>query len=858
MNTAQNTSTKNEPTVGNMILAQSVGPPSSNRQTRSTTTQSGTYHANAGQASRGGIDFLAVALILAVSLLVIGASVVGAYLYSRVLKRKDREKKTKDGVLFEVKVPRANETEAGVAESMFANLYGIKKDGKGWKKYLKVGESISFELVGLPGEIRTYVYAPRHLAELVEKQILGSYQDASVDIVDEYNIFTEDGHVVYGTLELKESAYYPIKVLEDFTGDPTANIFATLSKMADKEGALIQLVLTPAGSGWQKAGRKFVHKVESNNSDPEKKKMDVPQEALQAISKKASKVGFRTAIRVVTSAPTEELAKMHFDNIVGAFEQYTNPGINNLTVVKPTGRAERDFMHNVIYRRMPLESKTILNVEELAALYHFPNKDITTPNINWLLSRDFPAANWINDDIDSKDTIWLGKNEYRGKVKNICFMREDRFRHSYIVAQTGVGKSWMQLRMIMQDIYNGDGVCVMDPHGSLAEMVVERIPKERIEDVIYFNAADEERPFGFNLLDFEDEQDKHRITNGFIDLLKKMYDPHNQGIVGPILERAVRNAMLTAMSEKGTTMVEVVRILTDEKWVNEKWLPLIKDDLVKRYWTDQIANTTQKDKSETLGYIVSKFDRFVTNMAIRHIIGQSKSSFSFKEVMDEGKILILNFAKGLMGEENAQFLGLLMVPKLLSAALAREKIPEDQRKDFFFHVDEFQNFATEAFTSILSEARKYKLALNVAHQYIGQLPEDIRDAIFGNVGTLIVGRVGPEDGEFLEKQFAPLITANDIINQPNIHYYTKLLVGGKYAAPFSLNPRFGPGTGFDLPKDPEVAKLVKKLSRLKYGKDVNVVREEINNRAELEVKDNKPKAPLGMPGMGGGVPPLGM
>ncbi len=793
-----------------------------------------------------------VILIWALLLIVIvGSLAFGVMMYLKFLKKKDREKKTKDGVLFEVRVPKENEIEIGVAEQMFANLHGIGGSGKGLKKHFTVKNCISFEIVGLPGEIRFFVYSPKKLADLVEKQILGSYQDADVTVLEEHNIFHETGEVAFAQLELTDERYYSIKVAEDFKGDTISNILSTLSKMGENEGVLVQVLISPADSGWQKAGRKYVGRVESNNADPEKKRINVSQEQLQSISKKTGKIGFETSIRVVASAPEVEVAKMHVSNVIGAFDQFSNPGINTLKKSDIKESFEKEFMQNVVYRRMPISTKTVLNVEELAGIYHFPNKNVTTPNINWLLAKEAPAAHWVDSDINSPDTIWLGNNIYRGNIKPICIKRDDRRRHMYVVGQTGSGKSWNLLRMIIQDIYNGDGVCVMDPHGDLAEMVLDRIPHERAEDVVYFNAADYERPFGFNLMDYQNDQDKHRVVNGFIGLLKKMFDPHEQGIVGPILERAVRNAMLTAMSEKGSTLVEVVRILTDEKWVMEKWVPIIQDDLVRRYWTDQIAKTTEQQKSETLGYIVSKFDRFVTNMAIRNIIGQSQSSFNVREIMDNRKILIINLAKGLLGEENAQFLGLLVIPKIVSAALSRQDISEDDRKDFFFYVDEFQNFATDEFASILSEARKYKLSLTVANQYIAQMPEKVRDAVFGNVGSLMVGRVGPDDAEFLEKQFEPTLSSTDLLNQPNIHYYLKLITDGRYSTPFSLEPGFGPqfpNSGFDVPKNKEVGELIKNISRLKYGRDVNIVSEEMTKRAELAYQpgaqtDNKSTPP---------------
>lgn len=784
-------------------------------------------------------------------LLIVG---LGVFLFFKIrnkLRRKDRNEKAKEGTIFEVRVPRGNETEIGVAEKMFANLVGIGGKGKGLAEKFTVNNCISFEMVAVPGEIRFYVYSPKKLADLVEKQILGSYQDADVKKVEDYNIFQPNSKVAFTRLSLDDDAYCPIRVAEDFTGDPLANVLSTLSKMSDGEGAMIQIVVSPSDSNWQKNGASFIKKVENNNSDPEKKKINVSQEKLQAISRKVSKNGFKADIRIVTSAMSESIAKMHLDNIVGAFDQFSNPGINRFKKRDVKGKQrEKDFMYDVIYRRTPIDEGSILNVEELAAIYHFPNKEITTPNIHWLLAREIPASNEISSDIKSKDTIWLGNNVFRDKTKAICFKRDDRRRHSYILGQTGSGKSYLMMRMIIQDIYNGDGVCFIDPHGQTAEMILERIPPERVEDVIYFNAGDFERPFGLNIMEFYNEQHKHQIVNSFIELLMRLFDPNNQGYVGPMMQQAVRNSMLTAMSEPGSTLIEVVRILQDENWVKQKWLPLIKDELVRRYWVDQVAKTDQKTKSESLGYFISKFDKFTTNLAIRNVIGQSQSSFDFRDVMDNGKILIVNLAKGSMGEENMSFLGLLLVQKMLAAALSREDVLEEKRRDFFFYADEFQNFATDEFESILSEARKYKLNLTIAHQYIGQLPDNIKKAAFGNVGSLFIGRCGSEDGAFLEQYFDPDVKAIDLVNQGMGHFYVKMLNDGTYSGPFSLDGRYGPNypeSGFNMKVNPEVARIIKQMSRLKYGRDINIVNEELNRRADLNKKEEPKSAPGGFP-----------
>jgi hypothetical protein len=800
------------------IYAQMVGP------VETTTEEPGSADVPDDVSSGfGSMDILLIAIFI----IFVGLVAIVSYFTLRYLKLKDREDKSKDWVLFEVQVPKGNEIEIGVAEQMFANLSGIGGGGKGMlSKFSTVNYAISFEIVGLPESIRYYIYCPRDLASWVEKQVLGAYQDAEFNEVAEHNIFRDDGKVSFASLEMTDEPYYPLKVAEEFDGDPMAGITSALSKFEEGEGAVIQVVISPAGGAWAKDGRKFVSRVEENNSDPEKKRINVSQEQIQAISKKCSHPGFNCALRIVSTAKDEASAKMHLNNIVGAFDQFSNPGSNELKRSKISAFAERDFMKSFIYRYPAMKHQLILNVEELAAIYHFPNNEVKTPHIHWLLSREAPA-----DAMVPNEGIWLGRAKFRGQVKEVYIKDdEDRMRHVYVVGQTGSGKSWLLQSMALQDAYKGHGFAVIDPHGSMAEYVLERIPHERAEDVIYFNPSDYERPLGFNVMDFYDEQDKHRVVNGFLGLLTKMYDPAGQGITGPRFEQAVRNAMLTAMSKKGSSLVEVWRILTDYEWVKKEWLPVIEDEMVKRYWTDQIAKTSDFHKSEILGYIVSKFDRFVTNIAMRNIIGQSESSFNVRQVMDEGKILIVNLSKGMIGEENAQFLGLLLVPKILSAALSREDMPEEQRKPFFLYVDEFQNFATPDFAQILSEARKYQLSLNVGNQYIGQMSEEVRDAVFGNVGTLVTMRVGPDDAKYLETQYEPVFTENDLVNQPSIHACIKLLVDGKYPPPFSMDTRYESDR---YPKHEKVGELIKKLSRLRYGRDRSLVEAEISKRAKL-------------------------
>ncbi|OGG12636.1 hypothetical protein A2875_05360 [Candidatus Gottesmanbacteria bacterium RIFCSPHIGHO2_01_FULL_46_14] len=427
--------------------------------------------------------------------------------------------------------------------------------------------------------------------------------------------------------------------------------------------------------------------------------------------------------------------------------------------------------------------------------------------------------------------MFIGTSRYRGVDRPIFISEDDRRRHTYIIGKTGTGKSQLLEEMALQDIRAGHGVAIVDPHGDLIDGILSRIPPERAEDVIYFDPSDDERPMGLNMLEATTEQQKHMVTTSIVGLMYKLYDPMKTGIIGPRFEHAIRNAMLTVMCEPGNTFVEIVRALTDSHFVQEL-LPKVQDPIIRRYWTDQIAQTADFHKSEVLDYIVSKFGRFVTNKLMRNIIGQSKSSFDFRNVMDEGKILLVNLSKGKVGEENSNFLGLILVPRILISAMSRQEIPEEQRRDFYLYVDEFQNFATPDFAQILSEARKYRLNLIVANQFIGQMEEEVKNAVFGNVGTLVAFRVGVTDANYLQHEFQPTFNETDLINVDKYNAFIKTIVHNEPVKPFSL----------DLTKDmkkvigernPQVAKAIIQLSRLKYGRSRELVEAEISQRARL-------------------------
>lgn len=762
------------------------------------------------------------------------ATALLAYLIFLAFKYRNREKEALNTTLLQVALSRDNEIKIDASEQLFSSFASLRQGGR--LAFLKPQPSISFEIVGMPGDIRFYVSAPNKYKDFIEKQINGAYPDAEIKEVNEksslhegfvlgndYNIFSENSKVAFASMKLKSSNYMPIKPYKDLPTDPLSSITSVLAKMTEGEGAAVQIVISPSDGKWKKLGRAYLSKTKKGEANPETAKYSADPKELEGIENKIGKPGFDTVVRIVVSSSTKESAEAHLSNIKNMFTQFS--GLNSFTGNKL--RMKKMFMNDFIYRYMPVRGQTsVMSSEELATIYHFPNKSVTTPHIFWVTSKRAPAAANI-----PTTGLYLGKSTYRGLSRDVFIEMDDRRRHMYIIGKTGTGKTEFLKQMIIQDIRNGEGVGVVDPHGDLIEDILQMVPPERSEDVILFDPSDTARPMGLNMLEANTEEEKHYVVSSIVGLMYKLYDPNKTGIIGPRFEHAIRNAMLTVMSKPGSTFIEVVRVLTDANFVQEL-LPYVQDPIVRRYWTDQIAQTSDFHKSEVLDYIVSKFGRFVTNKTMRNIIGQSESAFNMKEVMNNQKILLVNLSKGKIGEENSSFLGLILVPKLLIAAMSRQSISMDQRKDFFLYVDEFQNFATPDFAQILSEARKYRLDLIVANQFIGQMEEEVKNAIFGNVGTLAAFRVGVTDANYLQHEFQPTFSEADLINIDRFNCYMRSVVNGEPIPPFSLD------TTKDMEKErvamnPRVSELIKELSRLKYGKDVTVIEQVIGQRAML-------------------------
>lgn len=778
-------------------------------------------------------NFPAMVLGLTVMLiafgLLAGAGGVTGYLFIQLYKWRNREEQATQFVTLQVAVPRDNEVKIDAMEQFFSSLYTLyrgKANFLDWE-FLKTQEHVAFEIVGLPGDIRFYISCHQKQKDLIEKQIHGTYPGAVVSEVEDFNIFKESGEVAYASLKLRAGNFNPIKIFRDLAVDPLSQMTSALAKLAEGEGAIIQIIAAPADNKWKSLGRKFVSKTKKNEADPEKARFNVDAKTLEAIENKISKPGFHTSIRIVVNAPTKDQAKLILDNIKSSFAQFSSDQ-NGFSGDKI--RIHQNFMTDFIYQYQPLLKKpSVLNSEELATIFHFPNKSIETPNIFWLNAKRGPAP----QEVPEKGDLYLGKSIFRGQQRDVYMLNPDRRRHIYVIGATGTGKSLLMTQMLIQDIKAGHGVCFIDPHDTY-QQVMELIPPERAEDVIYFDPSNLERPMGWNIMEAHTEQERHMVTTGFIGLLYKLFDPHQTGIVGPRLEHSVRNAMLTVMeADPRATLIEVMRVVQDPGGPYlQELLPKVQDQMVKRFWTEQIAQTSEFHKSETLDYIVSKFGRFVTNKMIRNIIGQSQSSFDFRKVMDEGKILIINLAKGTIGEENSSFLGNLLVPKILAAAMSRQDMPVEQRKDFYLYVDEFQNFATPDFATILSEARKYALNLTVANQFISQVEEDVKNAIFGNVGTKIAFRTGVADAQFLAHEFAPTFGESDLLKIEAFNCYVKALVNNEPTPAFSMEVDHD-FAAINKARNSKTAQMIKELSSLKYGRDVREVEAEIASRSHM-------------------------
>ncbi len=759
-------------------------------------------------------------------------------------------------------------------ETLLENLGGLKAQ-HGWRaKLLGRTDYFSFEIVlNQQGKICFYVVVPKYLQQFTEEQIHAQFPAAQIESVNDYNIFVSQGVNKAAYLGLLKKYIFPVNTYLKSNNDFLNAILSSLTKIQAGNGAAIQIVAGSSRGEWHQyparvasamqQGKKLSEAIaevggkniftsifksvkeatqtksqENLNQTPKTHQLSpMEQETIKALEEKTSKAGLDVNIRIVVSAQNDILAQQYLDNIINSFSQFSKYQYGNGFKAVKLNKAKK-VIEDFIYRCYDSSIGYVLNTEELTTLYHFPLSTTNIPNIDWLLFKKSPPPLNI-----STEGLILGKNIYRDKETLIRIKQSDRRRHFYMIGKTGTGKSWAMSAMAVQDILAGRGVCLVDPHGDLIEeYILPFIPKERAEDVIYFNPADLERPLGLNLLEYDPKypEQKTMLINEMINIMDKLYDLRQTG--GPMFEQYMRNALLLIMEhpESGSTLMEVSRVLADEDFRHFK-IEHSNNQIVNDFWSKQAEKAGgEAALANMVPYITSKLTQFVANDLMRPIIGQQKSAFNIRQAMDDKKILLVNLSKGKIGDINAYLLGLIIIGKILVAALSRTDLPEDKRNDFYLYIDEFQNFITESINTILAEARKYRLNLIVAHQYISQLVKDnntqTRDAIFGNVGTIMSFRVGVEDAEFLAKEMAPVFNQYDLNNVEKYNSFIKLLIDNQSATPFNIQT-ISPDETASLinlpPKDMVLAEKIRQLSRLKYGRDRKVVEAEIKERSKV-------------------------
>lgn len=750
--------------------------------------------------------------------------------------------------------------------------------------------TISFEMFVESGELTFYVLTQPSLVSIVEKQITAFYPDAEVRLQKTPEVWVKGTKLVGYNMITKKKFAFPIRFYEEMQDDPLNDLANVMSKMETDERVAIQVVITPCFSdSWAKdvksfANAKFKGKNESlatkipilsdivkifsgiamgnegntyapgaSSGDSFVRMLQPEEELYKRVGMKAGMSGFYTSVRILASAPTWRRALDLTNGIQVAFnvfkDVYGNWFQNRRMFVDFYPLFLNAFTIHWLWKNRIngfMHKKDLFVEKELAGLFHFPDSRYNKiPILQWITYKVLPPPPNMG-----REGIVVGINRHRALETPIHFLDGDRTRHQYIIGKSGSGKSALLNYQARQDVAAGAGLCVVDPHGDLIEDVLAHVPKERAKDVVLFDPADTERPMGLNLLEAKTDEEKDRASLDAMEIFIKLF---GNEIFGPRIQHYFRNGCLTLMDdeEEGATLIDVPRLFVDEEFQRYK-VSKCRNVVVRSFWEHEIAKTGQREKEEMIPYFSAKFGPFVTNSTIRNIIGQPKSAFNVREVMDNGKILLVNLSKGKIGDVNAQLLGLIFVNKVNMAALARADVPQRDRRRFYLYVDEFQNFTTDAFATILSEARKYELGLIMAHQYIGQLVgktgsyeqagTKMRDAVFGNVGTIMSFKIGAEDAEYMAKEMAPVLSEQDVIGIPNFHCYTKLNINNTTSRPFSMATIYD-----ESGRNEKLSALIKEYSRMKYGRKKVFVNQEIEDRIGIvrptEEKKAEPETP---------------
>lgn len=737
-------------------------------------------------------------------------------------------------------------------EQLLSNLKSLYRNNFfGW---IFGQDYLSLEYVAHDNEIYFYVVAPKKSKLLIEKQIVGFYPDCLIEETEEINIFANKKYFSWETLILKKWFEFPIRTYQKLESDSMNAILSALGRLSDWTSAVVQILLRPIDDNWQNKVKRMIRKEEKNpskkkyfsfnplvwvrwlinlfffNSDDKDKNNEVETEEKDPIDdewlmkEKLKKTWYKVIVRIVTTSQDDLIAETELKNIVSSFSQFASPAYNRFRPLKYKS-ISRLFQYFILRQFIALQKEYVLNIEEIATIFHFPHSKYNKqPEIKWQNFKLVKAPTNI-----AKEGIYLGDNNFRWEKRKIFLSNEDRFRHFYVIGQTGTGKSSILSIMARQDLKNGKWLAVLDPHGDFANGLLDFIPKTRADDLIFFDPSDLMRPMWLNLLEADTEDEKQMVVSEATNIMIKIFGPE---IFGPRLIDYFRNGCLTLMDyPDGCSLVEIVKLFTDQNF-QESRRKEVKSPVVRAWWDHTYASMWDREKAEMIPYFAAKFGPFITNALMRNIIGQTKSAFDVSNVMDTSKILLVTLSKWVLGDINSSLLGLILVSKIQMAAMKRQQVSAWERRDFFLYIDEFQNYVTDSIESILSEARKYRLWLIVAHQYLGQLHKsdaltksdvNLKDAIFGNVGSMMSYKISPEDADLMEKQFAPMYTNHDFINMDKFKAAIKLSVDGQPSQWFSL----------DVPKpwlekwDPVIWQALKELSRLKYWREREFVEKNI-------------------------------
>jgi hypothetical protein len=761
--------------------------------------------------------------------------------------------KSLDMKLFEITLPDPTDDEnekkglkelLSAMEQFYAGMHSV---GEGRENVNRNHFTLEIALAENTDNFIFYTAVPTHKADLFEKQLLGVHPHAKVtEAPDDYNIFTDNGSTAASYATLSNYEVYPIKLYDALDHDPLniiLNVFTKLKKSG--EGASIQFTICPEDDDIIKKFHIVLGDVKDGMSvktassmtrqigkelssitkglffgSKEKEEKKVNDQAVENITEKIKSTIMACNIRIVTSAESETRAKQILSDIESSFNQFTESHRNGFDFNHPTGSDLSQLVHEFSYRTFSQKYSMPLNLKELATIFHFPHGIASSPQLKQAKAGIAPAPMEMGG-----EGVMLGVNSYRGKDTIVHFQDEDRMRHFYVVGQTGTGKTTIMKNMIAQDIKAGHGVCYIDPHGTDIQDILSYIPRERIDDVIYFDPAYTARPMGLNMLEYDPKypEQKTFVVNELMNIFNKLFDMKTSG--GPMFEQYFKNSAFLVMEhpESGSTLLEIGRVLADKEFRDMK-LSHCKNPIITQFWKSAEQTTGDQSIANFVPYITSKFDNFISNDIMRPVVLQQKSIFNFREIMDNKKILLVNLSKGRLGDINANLIGLLVVNKIQMAALSRVDMYGKKMEDFFLYIDEFQNVTTDSIESILSEARKYRLSLTVAHQYIAQLEDNIKDAVFGNVGSMAAFRVGAEDAQFLESKFKPVFSAADIMKIENRNAYISMLINGQPTKPFNI-ATFPPPEG-----NMEAVEKIKELSYLRFGRDREEVEEEIMNK----------------------------